>query len=563
MNELEIPVVSIRFSVYDGDMLFYTTRRPIIIGDLSETNERILRQADELLKSGRLCPYDKYYLKQRIQFAHRVGSAANAVWTQTGFIRSVLKHFSNGLKMADVFHVPKNHIIHFRNPLDNQTDTYSAVTPDDYDQANLYSLIININNANFDNQNVFYNYNPDKKAIFADIYLKGINLGSYVGEASFFAYLNDIKKRFSIDENRIYITGGCNGGSAVYSLAQNYPHLFAAVLSVTGSSFLPSIGNLYNLPVYNVYSEADENFSDLKREQKERLESLPLAKNINVESCSHRIIMSSMQRSNVLDALLSHTRNMYPEHIKYRTERNYHRKCYWIELLGISFGKCFCEAEVFASSSLIAISLTNCLGIKIEIPPYINRNDFCIKLNEQVFTFSKYRKKHIIIVQRNGIYEITDICPVVSQIKGMGILSVYLRPLRIICDTSDLIQMNAAQKLSEPVTMGYKSKMLVRYPISDHFARLPAKCNMIMIRKYDCKTAYDDLMQVRCEKTDIVIIMFIMKIHFIILKTFSTSRHRRFGNKSAHIVISIICCSSQRTGKHIVLRNQFSFLLFS
>ena len=62
MNELEIPVVSIRFSVYDGDMLFYTTRRPIIIGDLSETNERILRQADELLKSGRLCPYDKYYL---------------------------------------------------------------------------------------------------------------------------------------------------------------------------------------------------------------------------------------------------------------------------------------------------------------------------------------------------------------------------------------------------------------------------------------------------------------------------------------------------------------------
>lgn len=171
----------------------------------------------------------------------------------------------------------------------------------------------------------------------------------------------------------------------------------------------------------------------------------------------------------------------------------------------------------------------------------------------------KIQKKHIIIVQRNGIYEITDICPVVSQIKGMGILSVYLRPLRIICDTSDLIQMNAAQKLSEPVTMGYKSKMLVKYPISDHFARLPAKCNMIMIRKYDCKTAYDDLMQVRCEKTDIVIIMFIMKIQFIILKTFSTSRHRRFGNKSAHIVISIICCSSQRTGKHIVLRINLVF----
>lgn len=172
MNELEIPVVSIRFSVYDGDMLFYTTRRPIIIGDLSETNERILRQADELLKSGRLCPYDKYYLKQRIQFAHRVGSAANAVWTQTGFIRSVLKHFSNGLKMADVFHVPKNHIIHFRNPLDNQTDTYSAVTPDDYDQANLYSLIININNANFDNQNVFFTYNPDKKPYLPIFILK-------------------------------------------------------------------------------------------------------------------------------------------------------------------------------------------------------------------------------------------------------------------------------------------------------------------------------------------------------------------------------------------------------
>ena len=123
-----------------------------------------------------------------------MGSAANAVWIQTGFIRSVLKHFSNGLKMADVFHMPKNHIIHFRNPLDNQTDTYSAVTPDDYDQANLYSLIININNANFDNQNVFYNYNLDKKTIFADIYLKGINLGSYVGRLHFLPILMISKK---------------------------------------------------------------------------------------------------------------------------------------------------------------------------------------------------------------------------------------------------------------------------------------------------------------------------------------------------------------------------------
>ena len=79
-----------------------------------DANENVVvgrNAVTELLKSGRLCPYDKYYLKQRIQFAHRVGSAANAVWTQTGFIRSVLKHFSNGLKMADVFHMPKNSLL--------------------------------------------------------------------------------------------------------------------------------------------------------------------------------------------------------------------------------------------------------------------------------------------------------------------------------------------------------------------------------------------------------------------------------------------------------------------
>lgn len=496
LHNLEIPVIVIRFKVFEGDVLYYETQRPFIIGDLGETNTAILSGAEQMLDRGALSPYDRYYLNQRMQFAYRIGTTALAMWSQTSFIRPILKHMANGLCMRDILQMPRNHFIHFKNPIDNHDDMYSVVVPNDYDDTKQYPLIININNANHDNQFIFYNYNLEKGVIFADIFLKGLTLGSYIGETAFFAYLSDMKKRFHIDEDKIYITGGCNGAYAVYALAQNHPHVFAAVMAISGTAYFPAINNLYSLPVYNVYSETEKHFDAQMTEQNPVLSKLPLMQHIHIEACSHRMLMRSMQRKNIVDALLLHSRDKYPRHIKYHTERNYHRSSYWIELLGISFGERFAEVEAIADRNSITITLRNCVGVHIQIPPYVERGSFQVVVNDHIFAFSHYRRKYVTIALCDGEYKEISDKPHISNIKGLGILSAFTKPLSIVCDKTNQAQMRAAEKLAEPSTMAYKPSILVKYPIVNYERTKSAKRNLIVIRRYDYKTLYDGETQV-------------------------------------------------------------------
>lgn len=497
LKDMEIPIILLRFTVYDGETRYYETQRPFIIGDLTQINNKVIEKAEGLIQKGDISSYDRYVLRQCLQRTYNIGSSPNVIWSQTSFIRSFLMSMDKGMNMNEIYQLPRNHYIHFFNPLDNRDDMYSVVTPSDYSNSKKYALIININNANGDNQFIYYNYNLDKKTIFADLFLKGVTLGSYIGEASFFIYLKDIMKRFSIDEERIYLTGGCNGAYAAYALAQNHPHLFAAISCISGNMYLPALMNLYNLPVYNVYSESESYYNaDTVKE----VDQLPLATDVHMEACSHRIIMSSMQRSFVIDTLLRIKRNKYPKHLRFYTERNYHRKCYWIELLGISFGEYYADMEAHASSSSIIITLRNCDGVHIQIPPYVDKTEFYVNVNGKIFTFSQYKKKDIIIALSGEEYRLVDEKPLVPNLKGLGILSVYMRPVRIVCDKTNAAQMKVAGVFSNPCTMGFKSEILVKYPIFAYSYLKRTKQNIILIRRYDALTEYNMLTQIHCEK---------------------------------------------------------------
>ena len=47
----------------------------------------------------------------------------------------------------------------------------------------------------------------DNAVIFADIVGRGVNFGAYVGEAAILEQIEVLKQHFSIDENKVYLSG--------------------------------------------------------------------------------------------------------------------------------------------------------------------------------------------------------------------------------------------------------------------------------------------------------------------------------------------------------------------
>jgi predicted esterase len=77
-----------------------------------------------------------------------------------------------------------------------------------------------------------------------------------------FKLLDEIRKKYSIDSTKIYLTGNDMGGNGVWSLGLNRPEYFAALAPVAGYAMYPfeipeNICDLKNVPVWAFHGERD------------------------------------------------------------------------------------------------------------------------------------------------------------------------------------------------------------------------------------------------------------------------------------------------------------------
>lgn len=66
-----------------------------------------------------------------------------------------------------------------------------------------------------------------------------------------------LKKEYSIDEKRMYLTGISSGGFGTYSLALEYPGTFAAIIPVSAASNPERAAELKGLPMWIFHSDDD------------------------------------------------------------------------------------------------------------------------------------------------------------------------------------------------------------------------------------------------------------------------------------------------------------------
>jgi acetyl esterase/lipase len=244
----------------------------------------------------------------------------------------------------------------FFSPIDDTDQPYSLYVPPDFDAAKRYPLVISLHgggsNHRLNLRRVFGLGNrpgesdaeatryfprfPDVDMIVASPLARG-TLG-YIGipEADVYAVLDDVKKRFLIDEDRIYLTGLSMGGGGALYLAMTRPDIWAAVAAVCpsmppGFEFL--VGNARHIPV-KLFQGSDDPViqPESTRAWRDRLKSVGAGvEYVEYPGVKHNSWDSAYANAAIFDWFRAHQRARAPQRVLYASASFRYPSAYWIQ----------------------------------------------------------------------------------------------------------------------------------------------------------------------------------------------------------------------------------------
>ncbi len=364
---------------------------------------------------------------------------------------------------AEVY-APGTKRVFFHDALDDSMNYYRVTLPQGYDPRQTYPLFVICSTKEYGTFGArFAAENPDN-LIVADVSVRGVTLGSYIGEAALLHALADLQKRFSIDADRVYIGGYSNGASAALAAAQAYPHLFAGVYALSGRAEYGKMDNLSESAVYLISSEDDTYYDSIRKLCRRQAASEKM--HLVLAKCHNHLSLQRVWLDRQLIAnLLREKRELYPTHISYCTTRNRHLQAYWIKLHGIRPGTARCRLYADAGKSRIDIRVYGATGLSVEIPPYMERESLEVRINGKKLPCHGFSGGVLHFKHDSHGYRRISAAPLPPDTAlGNGLIDVYLDPLCAVIPTeaSQTVR-QAASVLTRPLSNGKTPQIAVWY----------------------------------------------------------------------------------------------------
>ncbi|MCA9064258.1 MAG: prolyl oligopeptidase family serine peptidase [Planctomycetaceae bacterium] len=133
---------------------------------------------------------------------------------------------------------PGRSVLGYVSTVDRSVQPYAITLPVDFDsrRTDRYPLHLVLHGRANDMNEVNFIHRHEGKAaaenqtwIQLDVYGRGSNAYRWAGETDVFEALNDVRRRFRIDEARITLHGFSMGGAGAWHLGMHYPHLWSSV----------------------------------------------------------------------------------------------------------------------------------------------------------------------------------------------------------------------------------------------------------------------------------------------------------------------------------------------
>lgn len=164
----------------------------------------------------------------------------------------------------------------YESPVDGSGQPFMLNIPTDYDPSQPTPLALAMHGLG-GNHKEHFSASSGIKGLFQLSVLGRSRAGNYIALSGADAMhaLDYVEKHWSIDADRIHLTGGSMGGNGAFMLGAQFPHRFASARPGCGYASDKPIGNLLTLPIYATHSDDDFTVSILHtRGPLERLREL-------------------------------------------------------------------------------------------------------------------------------------------------------------------------------------------------------------------------------------------------------------------------------------------------
>jgi len=324
----------------------------------------------------------------------------------------------------------------FLSGIDGSVQYYALLPPTNYDSTQKYALILTLHGAGVEAVGLPDSYTQkDWAFIVAPTNRRpfGFDWQDW-GRLDALEVLDLIKKKYPIDENRIYLTGHSMGGHGVWHIGLVHSDLFAAIAPSAGWSSFPiyipwslqkslffghpdQLGirdkvlrednplnllcNARNLPIYILQGGDDDNVPPiharlfakyLKADAKLRKAEFIYKE---VPGMGHWWDNDTLPGTTCVDNpeliqfLFNHTRDPYPKHIHFKTtDLGQNNKHFWITIDQLD--KLYEDAviDAYVQDQTIRIEAVNINQFTLNLnEKLIQRGKVCILINDQKITY--------------------------------------------------------------------------------------------------------------------------------------------------------------------------------
>jgi pimeloyl-ACP methyl ester carboxylesterase len=142
--------------------------------------------------------------------------------------------------------------LYYRSGLDGSVQPYAIRLPNGYDRARKYPLVIQLHGTNFkevlSGERLTYHGMPDSQwfvpelpVIYVHCFGGPTTFYQGMGEAQILETIEEVKRRFAVDPDQVFIMGHSMGGAGSYTVGMHYPDHFGGIMP-----FDPAMGSRVN-----------------------------------------------------------------------------------------------------------------------------------------------------------------------------------------------------------------------------------------------------------------------------------------------------------------------------
>ena len=248
-------------------------------------------------------------------------------------------------------------VLTFFSDVDDTEQPYALYLPPNYDPSKRYPLVVSLHGAGSNHRlnlrRVFGKHNlPGESDVEATRYFpewrdvdyivispfaRGTMGYQGIAEKDVYDAIEDVKRRFSIDEDRIYLTGLSMGGGGTLWLGLTRPDIWAAIAPVCpappqGTEALA--GNALNLPVHLFQGDADQLVRpEWTREWVRRFREAGVSvEYAEYPGVGHDSWVNAYADGQIFEWFGQFRRNRYPDRVQFATWQYKYSRAYWVRI---------------------------------------------------------------------------------------------------------------------------------------------------------------------------------------------------------------------------------------